>query len=784
MTETFQLSLFQHKKDNKPQVVVRTWQELCERFQKPPIRKEKDGQLFSPALFEPARRLKENVKEVSLLCLDVDHDADFETAKKSFDLLGGAYAIYSTHSHLRKTDSNPNAEPRYRVVVPLACPIQVNKFPSLWQYAKHQTLMPFDESAKDSSRMFYTPVKAEQNAVYEVFIKDGVFLDWRNLPLDSFADSERPFNAKNANGANQNGNGQKSYLTNFEYHEERHAELCQLIEARAKNTGRGTFEMKCPAHNGKGDTSLFYDPKAKSVACLKKPNPCSYFEVLSAFGLPNEHLPSREHSEKIGAEFEETEIKVKPFPVANEKMFHGLAGEYVRMIEPRTEADPTGLLIQFLTYFGNIIGRSAFYKVEADKHFTNLFSVLVGDTASGRKGTSLGQVKSIFNGIDEEYEHNCIVSGLASGEGLIYHIRDAVWEEKTDKRTKQIETVCTDNGITDKRLLIVEGEFAQVLRVQGREGNTLSAFLRNLWDNGTARNLTKNSPLRTTDAQVSIIGHITKTELLNCLDEVESVNGYANRFLWFAVRRSKFLPFGGDEIDLREIERFKGKLAKSINFARTVERMIFTREARDLFATVYQKLETSRFGFLAKITQRATAYVCRLSCIFALLDGKDEIGREHLEASLAVWQYAEDSARYIFGERIGDKNADVILKALNESENGLTRTEIRNLFDRHISNERLNSALLTLLENGLARFEKVDTKGKPKEIWFTCVISVKSVLSSEILSDEQPFNANNANNATEEKNIQKELCPDCKSELSPYKGRDWICEVCLYTKTI
>ncbi len=784
MPETFQLSLFQHKKDTKPQVVVRTWQELCQRFQKPPTRKEKDGQLFSPAFFEPAYRLKDNVKELSLLCFDVDHDADFELTKKCFDLLDCAYAIYSTHSHLRKTDSNPNAEPRYRVIVPLTRPISVNKFPNLWQYAKQQTRMPFDESAKDSSRMFYTPVKAETNAPYQFWIKDGDFLDWQVLPLDSFADGEPSFNAKNANGANQNGNGQNSNSADFEFHEDRHAELCRRIEKQGKNTGRGTFEMKCPAHNGKGNSSLFYDVASKAVKCLKNPNPCGYFEILTAFGLPNGKLPSREHSAKIAAEFEETETKLKPFPVPNEKMFDGLAGEFVRMIEPHTEADSTALLIQFLTYFGNIIGRSAHYKVEADKHFTNLFCVLVGDTASGRKGTSLGQVKGIFKGLDEAHEKDCVVSGLASGEGLLYHIRDEVFEAKLDKKTKQMEIVCTDAGVLDKRLLIVEGEFAQVLRVQGRDGNTLSAFLRNLWDHGTARNLTKNSPLRTTDAQVSIIGHITRTELLSCLDEVESVNGYANRFLWFAVRRSKFLPFGGNDLDFYEVEEFKGNLGKSINFARTVERMLFTREARILYSSIYQKLETSRFGFLAKITQRASAYVCRLSCIFALLDGKDEIDREHLESALAVWQYAEDSARYIFGERIGDKNADVILNALTNAENGLTRTEIRNLFGHHIENGKLNSALQTLLENGLARFEKGQTNGRPKEIWFACVLSDKSVLSSENLSEEQPFNAYNAKNATEEKMIQKELCPECESYLSPFKNNELYCEVCLYTKTI
>ncbi len=435
-------------------------------------------------------------------------------------------------------------------------------------------------------------------------------------------------------------------------------------------------------------------------------------------------------------DFEET--RLKPFPQPDEKCFHNLAGEFVRLIESHTEADRMALLVQFLIYFGNIIGRSAYYQVEADKHYTNLFSVLVGDTASGRKGTSFGRVKQIFEGEDEAYEKDCVVSGLASGEGLLWHIRDAVFVEKTDRKTKRVESVCTDAGVSDKRFLGFEGEFAQVLRVQKREGNTLSALLRNLWDKGTARNLTKNSPLRTTDAHVSIIGHITKTELLDCASDVDWHNGYANRFLWIIVRRSELRPFI-KEIDFDKLAEFKWKLSEKIRFAQTVGRMSFTPEAKELYASIYQRLETSRFGLLAKITNRASPYVLRLSCIFALLDGKAEIDCEHLEAAVAVWQYAEDSARYIFGDSLGNKNADTILNALRNTKNGVTRSEIRNLFDRHLSKEKIDAALQFLLENNLARFEKEETKGRTKEIWYACVLSDKSDNGFENETNEQAF---------------------------------------------
>ena len=72
--------------------------------------------------------------------------------------------------------------------------------------------------------------------------------------------------------------------------------------------------------------------------------------------------------------------------------YHGLAGEVVSTISPQTEADPVALLVQFLVYFGNVVGRGPFCLVGKDRHFTNLYALLVGDTAKARKGLSAGHI--------------------------------------------------------------------------------------------------------------------------------------------------------------------------------------------------------------------------------------------------------------------------------------------------------------------------------------------------------------------------------------------------------
>ena len=93
---------------------------------------------------------------------------------------------------------------------------------------------------------------------------------------------------------------------------------------------------------------------------------------------------------------------------------------------------------------------------------------------------------------------------------------------------------------------MIEPEFSRAIAAMRRDGNTLSAVVRDAWDRGALSSLTKNSPARATGAHISIVGHITTDQLRAVLDRTAMANGSANRILWTMVRRSKVLPFGGD----------------------------------------------------------------------------------------------------------------------------------------------------------------------------------------------------------------------------------------------
>ena len=398
----------------------------------------------------------------------------------------------------------------------------------------------------------------------------------------------------------------------------------------------------------------------------------------------------------------------------DEAALHGIAGEFVRTIEPNTESDPAAILLQFLVAFGALVGRGPHYRVEGDEHHANLFVLLVGSTAKGRKGTSWGRVREVFEQITDWKPS---VSGLSSGEGVKYHVRDAREETKTNARGERITEVA-DEGVTDKRLCVVEPEFASVLRTVQRHGNTLSATVREAWDSGDLRTLTKHDPVTATGAHICVVGHITDAELRAELTATDSANGFANRFLFVAVKRSKFLPHGGDGMDEQALRAYSNRLRELAETARAQDRITMTNSARAAWEGVYPTLSAGGDGLHGAVTARSEAQVIRLALVYALLDGAGAIDVPHLLAALAIWQYCDATVRYIFGASLGDRIADELLRRLRQAgEAGMTRTEIRDAFGRNQSAERTGAALELLRDRGAATCESVCTAGRPTEVW-------------------------------------------------------------------
>src|SRR5262249_44995986 len=154
-----------------------------------------------------------------------------------------------------------------------------------------------------------------------------------------------------------------------------------------------------------------------------------------------------------------------------------------------------------------------------------------------------------------------------------------------DKGEVRYEEIVADPGVDDKRLFVFEPEYAGLLKQTERQGNILSAVIRQAWDTGTLRTLTKNNPTRATGAHLSIVGHITCEELRRYLSATEVANGFGNRFLWIAVDRAQALPEGG-EPDPGALADVQARLAAAVAFARNIGAMHRDEEAREVWRTI------------------------------------------------------------------------------------------------------------------------------------------------------------------------------------------------------
>ncbi len=520
------------------------------------------------------------------------------------------------------------------------------------------------------------------------------------------------------------------------------ADVRQAVVGRlgARRSGQG-YEARCPFHeDATPSLSLFQSDgdwrfKCHGGSCgvsgslaflgaalglvagggdgLERAVPASQFTVPIG-GVNCEAAPAAE------AEGLDTEGASVPWPTLDPAVLHGLAGDVVRAIDPATEADPAAVLLTFLSAFGAALGPSAYCQVGAERHPFRIWCVLVGHTAKGRKGSSWAPVRAILERADPAFAAGCILGGLSTGEGLIWAIRDPILGRE---RVKQGGTTCyreveTDPGVADKRLLAVEEEFSAVLKVLAREGNTLSAVLRQAWDRGELRILTKNSPARATGAHVVVVGHAVAEEIRRYLAESEMAGGFGNRFLWACVRRSKCLP-RGSVLDPGTLDALGQQVAAALAFGRTAGRVDWSDEAGSLWDGVYPELSEGKPGLAGAMTARLEAHALRLAGLYAVLDGSRLILPEHLEAALAIVDYCEASARWIFGDSLGDSVADAILQALRR-QGELSRWAIYELFGRHVPSQRIVRALQMLQSLRLAEVDRQETGGRPAEVWRAC----------------------------------------------------------------
>ena len=424
---------------------------------------------------------------------------------------------------------------------------------------------------------------------------------------------------------------------------------------------------------------------------------------------------------------------------------YGLVGDVARAGSATTEANPYAVAANFIAFMSCGVGRGPYMPVGNTWHHARQFMLHIGRSGRGRKGDAASLVSRIERALytlSPDATPKVHRGGLSSREGLVYLIHDGYTEGQ-----KEVEPVL------DKRLLVIESEFANVLHQSKREGNTLSAALRDCWDGVSMKPATKTSRLWATDPHIALIGAVTPSELLGLMASRELTNGFANRFLMFWAERTKMLAFPRATRQ-EEVDALAERVHAVLTFCKAERwaekdhmRVELSPEARQRYESLYHsELNDDRAGErITALIERRAPMLLRLAMLFALCDLTSTVEVHHINAALAWVRFSVESVKFIFASAADEVKAAETSETAQEitaflAERGqATRSELsKECFKGHKTKAVLDAAIDELLACNPPHIV-VETVARPKGVTGTPIKIYKlAAKSAKCAKREEP----------------------------------------------
>ena len=335
-------------------------------------------------------------------------------------------------------------------------------------------------------------------------------------------------------------------------------------------------------------------------------------------------------------------------PEADPACLYGLIGDVARAGSDDTETSAHAIAANFLVYLSCAVGRGVYLPIGNTRHHARLFCLHVGRSGRGRKGDAVSLVLRIdqaLRAMDSTFAPQVHRGGLSTREGLAALIHDGYRQGRQDMPV-----------IEDKRLWVVESEFANVLHQGRRDGNTLSAALRDCWDGIDLKPATKSNRLYASDPHVCLSGAISPGELTGLMSARELTNGFANRFLMIWAERTRMLPFP-KETPQAVVEQLARRAREVLAFVRADRhterehlRMEMSPQAQWHYSQLYRGELNDDLGdgVVGALLERRAPMLLRLAMLMALTDLQTRIDAQHIDAAMAWVRHATASVRFVF----------------------------------------------------------------------------------------------------------------------------------------
>lgn len=353
-------------------------------------------------------------------------------------------------------------------------------------------------------------------------------------------------------------------------------------------------------------------------------------------------------------------------PQPDPACLYGLVGEVARAGSEGTETNPYAIAANFMAYLSCAIGRGAYLPIGNTWHHARLFFLHIGRSGRGRKGDALSLVMRLdlaLRELNTAFAPQIHRGGLSSREGLVALMHDGYHQGKLEVAP-----------IDDKRLWVVESEFANVLHQGRRRGNTLSAALRDCWDGVCLKPATKSNRLFASNPHLCLSGAISPSELMGLMSARELTNGFANRFLMIWAERSQILPFP-KATPQATVDVLAKRILKMLEFVHADQydvrdqiRLDLTAQAQWRYAQLYrgELHEDAGSDLVSGLLERRAPMLLRLAMLFALTDLQFRIDVVHVDAAMAWMQYATASVRYVFVSAAEEENMALARESSNQ----------------------------------------------------------------------------------------------------------------------